>query len=196
MMPEVQAGTKLDLQEIRRPVSLLLEPGTYIPETCKAWSHILVASETDGPRGIERAVRARSTTELEAVQSGIPYHARLSAILLQQWNLPQVPNFWVVDVLPEIERELARRHRPVPAFPHHGRIAAIKAAIRLEDYAGRFTQLRPSGRDRLKGLCPIHREQTASFYVYTDQQKWHCYGACGSGGDVIDLAERLEGVAL
>jgi hypothetical protein len=127
----------------------------------------------------------------------IPYHARLSAIILEQWGLPEVPNFWTVDVLPEIERELARRLRPALATPlNGGRIARIKAAIRLEDYAARFTQLRPGGRDRLKGLCPVHPEQTPSFYVYVDQQKWHCYGACASGGDVIDLAERLEGAVL
>jgi hypothetical protein len=131
------------------------------------------------------------------MKSDIPYYAKLSAILLQQWNLPAVPNFWVVDVLPEIERELSRRRWPAPAFPNlAGRISRIKAAIRLEDYAGRFTQLRPCGRDRLKGLCPLHREQTASFYIYTDQQKWHCFGACSSGGDLIDLAEWLEGVVL
>jgi hypothetical protein len=29
----------------------LLEPGTYIHGPCKAWGHVLVASETDGPRG-------------------------------------------------------------------------------------------------------------------------------------------------
>jgi hypothetical protein len=175
----------------------LLEPGTYIPEPCKAWGCILVGSEIDGPRGVERAVRARTTEELEAMRSEIPYHARLSAILLQQWGLPEAPNSWVIDVLPEIKGELARRRRPAPAIPHNGgRIARVKASIRLEGYAGRFTQLRPSGRDRLKGLCPIHREKTGSFYVYVDQQKWYCYGACHSGGDVIDLAERLQGAVL
>jgi len=167
-----------------------------LPEACQVWGHILVASETDGPRGVERAVRARSTAELEAMKLDIPRHARLSATLLQQWNLPQVPNFWVVDVLPEIDRELVRRYRPAPITRGGGRIARIKAAVRLEEYAGRFTHLRPAGRDRFKGLCPMHKEKTPSFYIYTDQQRWHCYGACASGGDVVDLAERLEEVVL
>jgi hypothetical protein len=184
-------------QPICDPAIRLPEPGTHIPETCKAWGHVLAASDIDGQRGVERAVRSRSTAELETMQLEIPHHARLSAILLQQWGLPEVPNFWTVDVLPEVERELERRRRPAPAIPLHcGRIARIKESLRLEDYAGRFTQLRPCGRDRLKGLCPLHREDTASFYIYTDQQKWHCYGACASGGDVIDLAERLGVEAL
>jgi hypothetical protein len=175
----------------------LLEPGTYIPDQCQAWGHVLVASEIDGPRGVERAVRARTTAELETMHSDIPYHARLSAILLEQWGLPEVPNFWVVDVLPEVEHELARRRRPALATPRHcGRIARIKAALRLEDYAGRFTQLRPGGRDRLRSLCPLHRERSASFVIYTNQQRWHCFGACSSGGDVIDLAQRLEAVVF
>jgi hypothetical protein len=143
-----------------------------IPESCRAWGHVLVASEIDGPRRVERAVRTRSTAELEAMESDIPYHARLCAAILQQWRLPEVASFWVVDVLPEVKRELGRRRRPSPAIPHDGgRIARIKAAVRLEDYAERFTQLRPCGRDRLKGLCPLHRERTASFYVYVDEQR-------------------------
>ena len=68
---------------------------------------------------------------------------------------------------------------------------AVKEAVSVEDLAGRFTQLAPAGQGKLKGRCPMHQERTASFYVYQDSQRWQCFGACASGGDVVELARRL-----
>ena len=67
----------------------------------------------------------------------------------------------------------------------------VKRAVRVEEFAARFTTLRTTGPDRMKGLCPIHDEKTASFIVNTDHQTWRCFGACGEGGDVITLAQRI-----
>ena len=68
---------------------------------------------------------------------------------------------------------------------------AVKQAVSVEELAGRFTQLAPAGSGKLKGRCPLHGERTASFYVYQDSQRWQCFGACASGGDVVELARRL-----
>jgi hypothetical protein len=59
---------------------------------------------------------------------------------------------------------------------------------------GIFSSLRQTGPDRWKGLCPIHQEKTASFYVYRgkDQWRWHCFGACAGGGGIVDLARELK----
>ena len=72
-----------------------------------------------------------------------------------------------------------------------GRIGRIKSAVSVVQAADRHTTLAPAGPSRLKGLCPIHDERTPSFVVYVDEGRWHCYGACGVGGDVIDLAQKL-----
>ncbi len=59
----------------------------------------------------------------------------------------------------------------------------------LQDY---YTgKLRTSGRT-LSGRCPFHEEKTASFVIYTDTNKWHCFGACGIGGDVIDYVCKIN----
>ena len=62
-------------------------------------------------------------------------------------------------------------------------VERIRWANRLEDVVAGYTQLRPGGRNRLKGLCPFHREESPSFVVYTDQQSWWCYG-CQAGSDI------------
>ena len=41
------------------------------------------------------------------------------------------------------------------------------------------------------GLCPFHQEKTASFYVYPEDEKYHCFG-CSLHGDVIDFLEQKE----
>ena len=66
-----------------------------------------------------------------------------------------------------------------------------KALVLVEDFAGRFTELVASSSNRLRGLCPLHDERTGSFVVYVDSQTWHCFGACGAGGDVVELGRRL-----
>jgi hypothetical protein len=38
-----------------------------------------------------------------------------------------------------------------------------------------------------KGLCPFHREDTPSFFVY--KERFNCFG-CGVGGDVIDFVKK------
>lgn len=41
-----------------------------------------------------------------------------------------------------------------------------------------------------KGLCPFHKEKTASFSINPKKQIWKCFG-CGKGGDVISLVQEL-----
>jgi hypothetical protein len=67
----------------------------------------------------------------------------------------------------------------------------IKAAVRIEEFAGRFTELRPAGPGKMKGCCPLHQESTPSFHVWLDKQTWRCFGACAMGGDVITLTQQL-----
>src|SRR5215467_6773022 len=46
--------------------------------------------------------------------------------------------------------------------------------------------LKKSGHDFVC-RCPIHDENTPSFHVYIDQNRWRCYGACAAGGSAVDL---------
>ncbi len=43
--------------------------------------------------------------------------------------------------------------------------------------------------------CPFHAEKTPSFKVWQragERGHWHCFGACGAGGDAIDYIRRRE----
>lgn len=101
------------------------------------------------------------------------------------------PGFWKSEVLPVLERSL---HQPTARRYMSGQgsiFESAKAIARVEDVASRYTDLIPAGPSKLKGRCPLHYEKTPSFHIYIDEQRWRCYGACGDGGDVIELVRRL-----
>jgi DNA primase len=67
----------------------------------------------------------------------------------------------------------------------------IKERLDIVEVISSYTTLKKAGRN-YKGLCPFHAEKTPSFIVFPDTQSWHCFGACGTGGDVFTFIERQE----
>jgi DNA primase catalytic core len=59
----------------------------------------------------------------------------------------------------------------------------------------RGVQFTRRGSD-LVALCPFHKEETPSFIVSPDKNLWHCLGACGRGGSVLDLVMLVEAVSF
>lgn len=43
--------------------------------------------------------------------------------------------------------------------------------------------------------CPFHTEKTASFKVYANNTRWHCFG-CGADGDAIDFVRKIEDLSI
>lgn len=75
-----------------------------------------------------------------------------------------------------------------------GIIDDIKSKIALVDYVSPYApDLKRTGVGKWKCKCPIHVEDTPSFYIDEAKQKWHCFGACATGGDVIDFAMKKHG---
>jgi DNA primase len=71
-------------------------------------------------------------------------------------------------------------------------IAAVRERAKIEDVVGEYVALRGAGGGSLKGLCPFHEEKTPSFHVTPPRGLWHCFGACGEGGDVISFVQKYE----
>jgi DNA primase len=67
----------------------------------------------------------------------------------------------------------------------------IKQRVDVVEVISRYTQLKRAG-SIYKGLCPFHNERTPSFVVFPHSGTWHCFGACGTGGDVISFVMRKE----
>ena len=74
-------------------------------------------------------------------------------------------------------------------------IAALKARHPLGDTVeAAGVRLRGRGRVR-QGVCPFHDESEGSFTVYSDSERFYCFG-CGEGGDVLDFIQRVENLSL
>jgi len=72
----------------------------------------------------------------------------------------------------------------------------IKRHLPLADLCARYgIELKPQGAD-LVGHCPFHDDKTPSFIVTPAKNLWNCLGACGCGGDNIQLVMKKEGVSF
>tara|TARA_B100000315_G_scaffold139107_1_gene128197 strand:- start:592 stop:2361 length:1770 start_codon:yes stop_codon:yes gene_type:complete len=74
-------------------------------------------------------------------------------------------------------------------------IDEVKQRSDIVEVISQYTTLAKAGRT-LKGLCPFHSEKHASFFVYPEQQSWHCFGACSTGGDVFTFVIKKEGLSF
>lgn len=74
-----------------------------------------------------------------------------------------------------------------------GIIEEIKQRVDLVDFVGQHLDLKRAGRT-YKACCPFHTENTPSFVIFPHTNTWHCFGACGEGGDVFTYLQKREGL--
>ena len=69
----------------------------------------------------------------------------------------------------------------------------IKSKIRIEEVISRYIKLTKTSYKTYKSICPFHNEHKPSFTVYTDSQRYFCFG-CERCGDVITFIMEIEKV--
>ena len=71
----------------------------------------------------------------------------------------------------------------------------IAREVDLESVVEQYVDLRRSGEYRMVGLCPFHSEKTPSFFVYTNDNHFYCFG-CQEFGDVIKFIRLVENLTF
>ena len=75
-------------------------------------------------------------------------------------------------------------------------IDEVKSRLDIVDVVSQYVELRKSGRSH-SAFCPFHADtRTPSFVVFPETQSWHCFGACGEGGDVFSFVMKRENLTF
>jgi DNA primase catalytic core len=74
-------------------------------------------------------------------------------------------------------------------------LARLKAVPLLDLCRDYGIELKHEGKD-WKGRCPFHADDSPSFVVTPSKNLWNCLGACGCGGDTLQLVMKKEGVSF
>ena len=75
-------------------------------------------------------------------------------------------------------------------FIGEDQVRRVKESVDLVQIIGDYVPVSRAGVN-FKACCPFHQERTPSFYIYTEDQHYHCFG-CGAHGDAISFIRDRE----
>lgn len=110
----------------------------------------------------------------------------------------EIVSQFIGDELRRVQKQIrylkALRRAYLPFKKHTGRIndQMIQEArdTDIEEVASYHLELKRSGQNFVS-LCPFHNEKTPSFYLFTKNNRFKCFG-CGASGDPISLVMQLH----
>ncbi|MBI3820059.1 MAG: DNA primase [Planctomycetes bacterium] len=73
-------------------------------------------------------------------------------------------------------------------------VEQVRRATDIVDLIESFVPLRRSGTG-YSALCPFHEEKTPSFHIWTDSQRFKCFG-CQTTGDCFTFIEKKQGLSF
>lgn len=71
-------------------------------------------------------------------------------------------------------------------------IEEIKSRLDIVDIVSKYVQLKQAGKN-FSGRCPFHNENTPSFIVSPELQRYKCFG-CGESGDIFNFIQKIENI--
>lgn|SRR3990167_11028656 len=119
--------------------------------------------------------------------------------VVTSWFWKAVFKIWVYDVASNrfqaAYKELKRFYwleRRLNGSTFNQRMTAeeFKEANSLRETIERYIPINAQGF----AICPFHSEKSASFKVY--KNRWHCFGACSEGGDIISFLMRIHKISF
>ncbi len=72
-------------------------------------------------------------------------------------------------------------------------VELIKSKIDIVSFISDYITVKKAGRN-YKALCPFHSEKSPSFIISPERGSWHCFGACGEGGDALMFLQKWENI--
>lgn len=73
-------------------------------------------------------------------------------------------------------------------------VEEIRLKNDIVDVVSEYVKLEKKGGRYLFGICPFHKEKTASFAVTPSKQIFYCY-SCGKGGNVFHFIANIENLS-
>lgn len=81
----------------------------------------------------------------------------------------------------------------IPTHLDFRRLRQTVSIVHVLADKGWLDRMRPRGAS-LVGPCPVHGgDNPGAFVVHREKNLWRCFTGCDAGGDVVELARRLQG---